>query len=484
MESIVINKSCFDGVSNGINEGRGSIRKSALNVNGFEGNKTKKLAFNEIRRVYESRLSLKSKENSILINNSTEYLETERRSQSATSKYDNDISYSMEIDLKKSKKSILQNLVYLYNEENKIKITTVKKYSRNATPVSLLKDGMKNSFMKYNDREIAKFQSIDNNSETGKYNLIEKSVLHILEYINDGMGHKYKKKTFLDFLNIQIKSAYDTMKGRTEGGNTKKSCLFGLSSTGVNLNRFNSDYLCKTYFENYEDIITRINSVMKNEIDGYINTSNRDFYLLNLSHKNKLQNYQAHSPPLSPKKTKLKLSSQMIVKSNKIMLFGKHNNKFCSKYLKNDQEEVHKSLNSTREFINLSYEEDAYRRISLNSKGSTQYLRYRKSSLQMSTKDATSPSPEVLSHIRKYTSPQKAGTKINLVRKSIKNIIKVKTPATSEFNSTNVSSVNLKVVDTSNNATKRESFLLTNPNFFKKHQKSSLSTEIDPYSYI
>jgi hypothetical protein len=462
MDDLVINKANPDLFNIDHFEIRPSIRKSAQNLNGIY--KSKKIAFKNIREVYKTKFSIKSQKSNISCKNSTEYLETERISHSATSRFENDISYS-EIEMTKNKKSILQNLIYLYNEQNKIKLNTDKKYSRNSTSISLLKDGIKNSFIKYNVKEMVKFQNIDVNSEQQKYNLIEKSVLHILDYVNDGMSKKYKKHTFMDFLNTQVKHAYGTMVNRM---NTDERVIgfFQLSKKNSKLSKFTSSYINNNYFDVHREVMLRVNSFIKNDLDG-INSSNRDFYLLNLSHQNKIT--QTFSPRLLPKTGKLKLSSQMVVKSNRIMLIGFANNKHCVSFLKNDQNELNRSLNTTTEFIEHVRNEEAYRKNQFKFKGSKKYM-HRKTSVEISTNAITSPTQGikiiyidiVLSRFRKFTSPSKKNSKINLIRKSIKNILT--TPLNSGFSSTNAS-VNLKL-DTSHT---RESFLLTNPNFFKKY---------------
>jgi hypothetical protein len=455
-------------------------RKSNLNMNKtlYTNTSLKILVFNTSKvdkTIDSSELTDKKPENDF---SCMKYrtIETGRKSNSGGEDDDEESRVEPKMSYKHS---VLKNLLYLYDEEvNKIKLNIDKKYSRNRTSLNELKKGIQNSVIKIND-ELSMLQSIDNNAKELKFNLIEKSIITVLGKIDDAMYRKRKAKKkdlYYSFLKFGFKNTIKSYIEKTvyKLNNEEK---FQLPIKGVNYNidllfayRINNIYydmkeklLCKVLKQDYtaddKPLIT---------YESTVETDNEDVRLTTT-----MDSPGAYGKFIRDNPKRRSLFSYMnFFKSNPFKnvphpsQLGFSNLTFYNKNLKLDQQEINKSLNSTRDMINRSDSSD---------ESSTDYYptlnNKEKSSNQLF---AVSP-VNLAKQVKNTTMSFNSQGKVNMLpRKSLKMLIYkpgANNPLHRKFSAMVVNSSNLGVKEKAKPKPKEDTMLgpvlLKDPTFFE-----------------
>jgi hypothetical protein len=314
-------------------------------------------------------------------------MESDRKS--FTTKHDYDESIYQEPQAPAFKQSVLQNLLYLYDDEvNKIKLSTDKKYSRNKTSLTELKKGMKNSVIRLNDKELTMLQSIDNNAKELKFSLIQRSVISVLGMVDDVLYRRKKAKkrdVYYNFLKFGFKNTIRNYIEKTIYMVNEEE-KFQPKMTGVNYNigTLLSSRLNKVYYEINEKLLLKIIhqdyigedrlSTENNFIDSVVDSDNEAERCLTTT----IDSRGHHGVYIrqQPKRKSL-FSYRNFFKSHPCkniphpMQLGYTNLTFYNKHLKQDQQEINKSLNSTKDMLNRTESDldssiDHYKR--MNSK--------------------------------------------------------------------------------------------------------------------
>jgi hypothetical protein len=367
------------------------VRKSALNMEKLilKSKTIKRLSFNERNEVCKTKnsdslknLIIENSENSndslknlIIENNNSDYKNhtIETRSYYSTSKFENE--ESSERPKNQIKRNVLQNLLYLYDQEiNKMKLNTDRKYSRNKTNINVLKGGLKSSVIKLNDREIAMFESINKNAKEVKYDLMEKSIGWALGKIDDVLYKRHREKKKVNFYNFLKYGFKNTILNYIKETiyNIKDDEHFQIPGPKVNFNinfliatRLNGMYyeigervLVKTL---HQDYILDEKPIFDDSIES-IKSDDELFKILSTHETNNRGSFAFFKQ--IQRKSLFSYRNFFRNNPNKSIPhpgdLGYSNITYYNENLKRDQQEIEKSQNSTRDMINkTSSDEDS-----------------------------------------------------------------------------------------------------------------------------
>jgi hypothetical protein len=375
--------------------GRETILKTPLIIK-TQPAKTKKLSFTLHSKMIKTFNSKESLLDNNTARNPTDNYETERRSYTTMSK----INDSFEVNSsEKSKKTIFQKLIYLYeNEGNKIKIGNNKGNSRNKTPINILKEGMKDIGVKFSDSEIARFQTIDKHLDSSKYNLIEKSLLYILDFTEEELNRNYKKKKESFFIYLKAELENSCIKMQNRKNNFRNSLKFefpAINYKNLYLHNGIASFIRFKYFNNYKEVVHKIENVVNNKLDFSDYSERGAISAISSPVKQNKAPRKLTFHNASTSKINLKLSSQFLDKKRSFKGFlGKENSLFKNYQIMLDKENTEKSLNdSTKDFLNKSSDRSLSiferSRFVLKKNSSKIRVRYKNSSHHVTTNMST-----------------------------------------------------------------------------------------------